>query len=183
MHNLPLEVLIGANVLAPHLCSLHYFPNNKKRLTFGVQVCVTCSRYRNELEVGATTQMRFVDRTLRRRRNRLKIRYNFLATLPEAVCDESDDETNEQLDTINKVISSWVNLESLPAPSIPTISISNTSFQATPILVTSTPKVPAPQMKECKHSESSQTGKLQRVLADLKIATLAIPETLRKRLI
>ena len=78
--NLPLEVLIGADVLAPHLCSLHYLPNYKKRLTFGVQVCDSCSRYRSDPEVGATTQMRFVDRTLRRRRNRLKIGYNFLAT-------------------------------------------------------------------------------------------------------
>ena len=38
-------------------------------------------------------------------------------------------------------------------------------------------------MKECKHSDSSQSGKLQRVLADLQSETLAIPETLRNRLI
>ena len=40
-------------------------------------------------------------------------------------------------------------------------------------------------MKQCKQSKSSQSEKSQRLLADLKIATLAIPETLstRKRLI
>ena len=36
---LPLEVLVGADVLASHLCSLLYLKNNKKRLQFGVQVC------------------------------------------------------------------------------------------------------------------------------------------------
>ena len=37
--NLPFEFLIGADVLAPHLCSLHYLHNNNKRLQLGVQVC------------------------------------------------------------------------------------------------------------------------------------------------
>ena len=95
MPNFPLEVLIVADVLAPHLCLLHYFHNNKVRLTFVVQICAMCSRYKSAPEVGATTQMRFVDQTLRRRRNRHKIGYNFLATLPEAVCDESNNKTNE----------------------------------------------------------------------------------------
>ena len=34
--NLPLKVLVGADVLAPHLCSLLYFKNNKKQLKFGI---------------------------------------------------------------------------------------------------------------------------------------------------
>ena len=127
--------------------------------------------------------MRFVDQTHKRRRNKLNIGYNFLATLPEAVCDKSKNETNEQFDTMNKVISFSVKLESLPATSIPTNSISNTSIPATSISVTLTPEVSVKPMIECKHSKFFQSEKLQRVLADLKIETLAIPETLIKRLI
>ena len=42
MPNLPLEVLVGAYVLASHLCSLMYLKNNKRRLQFGIQVCTRC---------------------------------------------------------------------------------------------------------------------------------------------
>ena len=79
--NLPLEVLIGADVLASHLFSLHYLHNNKKRLQFGVQVGEICKRYRGDPMVGTSTQMKFIDYNPKRRRNRLKIGYNFLATL------------------------------------------------------------------------------------------------------
>ena len=37
-----LEVLVGADVLLPHLCSLLYLKTNKKRLQFGIQVCHRC---------------------------------------------------------------------------------------------------------------------------------------------
>ena len=39
--------------------------------------------FRANIEVGASAQLRFVDRNPKRRRNRLKIGANFLATLPE----------------------------------------------------------------------------------------------------
>ena len=90
--NLPLEVLVGADVLAPHLCSHLYLKNNKKRLQLGIQVCRRCLQYRTDPEVGSQKQLRFVDRSLKRKLNRLKVGYNFLATLPEAVCDDSDSE-------------------------------------------------------------------------------------------
>ncbi len=90
--NLPIEVLVGADVLAPYLCSLLYPKNNKKRLQFGVQVCPICLQYRTDPEVGSQKQLRFVDRSLKRKRNRLKVGYNFLVTLSEAVCDDSDSE-------------------------------------------------------------------------------------------
>ena len=35
-------------------------------------------------------QLKFVDLRLKRKRNRLKVGYNFLATLPEATCGDSD---------------------------------------------------------------------------------------------
>ena len=90
VQNLPLEVLVGANVLAPHLCSLPYLKNNKKRLQFGIQICPRCLQYRTDPEVKLQKQLRFVDRSLKRKRNRLKVGYNFLAALHEAVCDDSD---------------------------------------------------------------------------------------------
>ena len=90
--NLPLEVLIGADVLAAHQCSLLYLKNNRKRLLFGNPACVSCVRFRGDPQVGTSTQMKFVDRTIRKRRNRLKIGSNFIATLPDA--EESEEEEN-----------------------------------------------------------------------------------------
>ena len=88
--NLPLKVLLGADVLAPHLCSLLYFKNNKKRLQFGIQGCLRCLQYCSDTEVGSQKQLRLVDRSLKHKRNRLKVGYNFLATLLKAVCGDSD---------------------------------------------------------------------------------------------
>ena len=96
--NLPLEVLVGADVLAPHLCSLLYLKHNKKRLQFGVQVCPRCAQHRTDPEVGQGRQLKFVDLRLKRKRNRLKVAYNFLATLPEAICGNSDCEKVGELD-------------------------------------------------------------------------------------
>ena len=43
--NLHLEVLIGADVVAPHFCALLYLKNNKKRLQLYIQVCFRCLQY------------------------------------------------------------------------------------------------------------------------------------------
>ncbi len=96
--NLPLEVLVGADVLAPHLCSLLYLTTNKKRLQFGVKECPRCAQHRTDPAVGQGRQLRFVDLRLKRKRNRLKVGYNFLATLPEAICGNSDCEQVGGLD-------------------------------------------------------------------------------------
>ena len=96
---LPLEVLIGADVLAAHRCSLLYLKNNRKRLLFGQTSCSHCDRYRQDAEVGAAVQAKFVDRSpvrLRNRmRNRNRIGANFVATLPEAEVLDSGDEPLE----------------------------------------------------------------------------------------
>ena len=39
VRQLPLEVLIGADILQPHLCSLLYLKNKQKDLRFGLQNC------------------------------------------------------------------------------------------------------------------------------------------------
>ena len=61
--NNPFEVLIGADNLVLHLCSLHYLLHKVKRLQFGTLICHICNRYRSDPEVGTSTQLRFVDRT------------------------------------------------------------------------------------------------------------------------
>ena len=82
--NLPLEVLIGADVLTNQHCSLLYLKDNQKRLTFGNENCTECDRFRTNQEVGALAQLKFFDWNPKRRRNRCKIGGNFVATLPEA---------------------------------------------------------------------------------------------------
>ena len=61
MPNLPHKVLSGANILAPHFCSNQYLKDNKKRLQFGVSICVSCTRFPNEPNVSTKTTMRFVN--------------------------------------------------------------------------------------------------------------------------
>ena len=40
---LPLEVLIGGDILAAHQCSLQYLKNRRKRLQFGTHDCTVCT--------------------------------------------------------------------------------------------------------------------------------------------
>ena len=151
--NLPLEVLIGADILAAHRCSLLYLKNNQKRLIFGQENCAICDRLRNNPEVGSAAQLKFVERVPRRRRNRLRIGANFVATLPEATDSHHnrDDRQTEQPVT--------------------------TEFNADLVPQLPVPQQPQPQIHE------PQTGKLQKVLADLRVATLSIPEQVRKQLV
>ena len=172
--NLPLEVLVGADVLAPHLCSLLYLKNNKKRLHFGISVCPRCTQFRGDPEVGSLKQLRFVDNHPKRKRNRLKISSQFLATLPEATCDESD---SEPLETIEESPESLDLSPSVELPSIPSGSDNSPDQKALDS------SIPAEIPNQTPSSEPAQTGKLQKILADLKIATLPIPESLRRRLI
>ena len=71
--NLPLEVVVGADVFAPYLCLLLYLKNKMKRLQFEIQVCPRCLQYRTDHEVRSQMQQRFVNRRLKRKRNRLKV--------------------------------------------------------------------------------------------------------------
>ena len=81
--NLPLEVLIGADVLLNHQCSLLYLKDNQKNLMFVNENCTECDRFRKNPEVRASAQRKFFDQNPKRRRNRCKIGANFVATLPE----------------------------------------------------------------------------------------------------
>ena len=81
--DLPLEALIGGDVFTPHFCTLQYLKNNRKRLEFGTQTCSECERNRSDPECGAAVQLRFVDRELKRKRNRVRLKLNFVAVLPD----------------------------------------------------------------------------------------------------
>ena len=98
--NLPLEVLIGADVLTNQQCSLLYLKDNQKRLMFGNVNCTECERFRTNPEVGASAQLKFVDRNPKRRRNRCKIGANFVATLPETD-DHEQNKIQLELDTVH----------------------------------------------------------------------------------
>ena len=65
--NLPIEVLIGADILATHRCSLLYLKDDTKRLTFCNKTCTSCVRFRKDPEVGASAQLRFVEKNTNRR--------------------------------------------------------------------------------------------------------------------
>ncbi len=151
--NLPLKVLIGADVLTIHQCLLLYLKDNQQRLTFGNENCKECDRFRTNPEVGASVQLKFVDRNPKRRRNRCKIGVNFVATLPET------DEHKQ-----NK------------------IQLEPDSVHLEPETVHFKPE--AVNLKqETNITCEQQTGKSQKVLADLRVSTLPIPEQVRKRLV
>ena len=56
--NLPLEVLVGADVLAPHLCSLLYLKNNKKRLQNSSMPSVSLIPHRPRGRLAKTAEVR-----------------------------------------------------------------------------------------------------------------------------
>ena len=117
--------------------------------------------------------MRLIDGTIRKLQNRLKIGAHFLATLPEAVCDGSNDDSDEQLNSITEVVAT-------SRPNTPTSDTLSAEFSTSNDTYTSI-KTTLPTSLEsiCK---SPQSEKLQHVLADLKTATLSILEHLRTRL-
>ena len=100
--NLPLELLIGADILAPHLCSLHYLKDDKKRLHFGVTAYARCNRFRNDPKAGSAAQLRFVDYDPRQKRKRLEVGYHSVATLPEAVCSDSDEKHSVSVEKVDE---------------------------------------------------------------------------------
>ena len=155
MPTLPLEVLVSAYVLAPHLCSLLYQKNNKKRLQFGVQVCPRCAQHRTDPEVGQGIQLKLVDLRFKRKRNWLKVGYNFLATLPEAICGNFDCEHVEELDEDETPL---VELEDLQ---LPQTNDPNSISPAAPVpldaLILNETSKPSTSI------QSDQSGKLQRV--------------------
>ena len=168
--DLPLEVLIGADVLAPHQCSLFYLKNNQKRLQFGLEVCSGCVRHRNDPKVGTSAQSKFVNRNPKRRRNRLRIGSNFLATLPDAKeenCNEEEEGEEEDVAEMTEESASGIKAEDVESG--PPAQVSGNAL--------------APASDSVERTEVPQTGKLQKVLADLRVASLPIPDGIRRRLI
>ena len=51
VQNLPLEVLIGADVLKCYQCLLLYLKDNQTKLTFGNDNCKECDRFLTNLDV------------------------------------------------------------------------------------------------------------------------------------
>ena len=77
-----LEVLIGADILQPHLCSLLYLKNKQKDLRFGLQNCFECNYNRALPFDNAAAQFRYVDRALHDSRNRVQVDDKFIVVLP-----------------------------------------------------------------------------------------------------
>ncbi len=176
--NLPLEVLVDADLLSPHLFSLSYLKNNKRRLQFGVQVCPRCAHFRNDPEAGQDKQLRFVDLRLKLKRNRLKVGYSILATLPEAISGDSD---SNQIGELDDQATPSVEHDGLQLPK--TVDPSHISA-ITPVASASlNPSISIETSKPAASTQSDKSGQLQRVLADLKVTSLPISEQLRKRLV
>ena len=103
--------------------------------------------------------------------------YNFLVTLPEAVFGESDCEQLEESDD-----------DSAPSaePEGPQLKTEDHSHTLSFSLAAVKPLAPSTLTETTRSTDSNatdQSGKLERVLAKLKIAALPIPDHLRKRLI
>ena len=160
--DLPLEALIGGDVFTPHFCTLQYLKNNRKRLEFGTHTCSECERNRSDPECGAAVQLRFVDREFKRKRNRVKLNSSFVAVLPD-----------QQSDT------------ALEASTTPETHNSTMSLQVPDPAAKQVPdplarQVPDPAVKQVP---DPSRGKLQKVLLELRVATLPIEENVRRQLI
>ena len=59
--NLPLQVLIGADILSNHQCSLLRQKKNQKSLLFGNENCQHLDLYWTNPDVGGSIQLKFVN--------------------------------------------------------------------------------------------------------------------------
>ena len=169
--NLPLEVLIGADVLAAHQCSLLYLKSNRKRLLFGKLSCSTCVQCSQDPKVGTSAQLRFVDRGARRRRNRLRIGSNFVATLPDMEeCTAEADEPETEAESLQTDPTSDSEESSGPHASAPIASEIES-------------KTVSNDQNQVVLQPTEQTGKLQKVLAEMRVATLPVPEQVQQKLV
>ena len=160
--DLPLEVLVGADILAAHQCSLLYLKNNRKRLLFGNSNCPSCERYKRDPEVGTSVQLRFVDRNPKRRRNRLKIGANFVATLPEVEADESGNEPIEKS-------GQWVSTLATEPQQV------GTSAVADPV---SSPRCDVQEERKYQH-QWNKLESYRRFWQNLRVSTLPIPDAVQ----
>ena len=86
VRHLPLEVLIGTDILQPHFCSLLYLTNKQNDFRFALQNCLECN-YNPALPLdNAAAQLHYFDRALHDSRNRVHADNNFIAILPAVTC-------------------------------------------------------------------------------------------------
>ena len=117
--------------------------------------------------------MKFVDSRQKRKRHRIKINSHFLATLHEDICGDFDFEELEIIEEFDEPLDSPLQVES------PTTTSGSDGLLCADSL--EPPIFPKTRIS-LKQSEP-QSGKLQQVLADLKISSLPISESLRRRFI
>ena len=169
---------MGAYIMVLHQRTLYYLKQNQKKLMFGLKMCATCTRLKSAPDVGTSAQIKFVEYYPKHRRNRLRIGANFTATLPNVVDavvvddieGDGDESTSSQLLATPRPL----------APATPdATSEAATSTPSTSATPTSTPTAESNSNQE----QELPTGKLQKVLADLKVASLPISEEMRKKLV
>ena len=162
VRDLPLEALIGGDVFIPHFCTLQYLKNGKKRLEFGLQTCSECERNRLDPECGAAVQLRYVDHELKRKRNRVKLKQNFVAVLPDKQSMAAPEATS--------ALETYCNTACQPDPDPAAKQVPDPPAK----------QVPDPAVKQVS---DPPRGKLQKVLLELKVATLPVGQDVRKQLI
>ena len=137
-------------------------------------MCPRCTQFRGDPKVGTSKQLKLIDNHPKHKGNRMRINSHFLATLLEAVSDDSDSEQLEK----DKDLFDPSNL----CPSVQPLSTSS-RFADLPRSKSPDPSISSEIDAPSPSIIPVQTGKLQQVLADLKIASLIISELLRRRLI
>ena len=159
--DLLLEMLIGGDVFIPHFCTLQYLKNGKKQLEFGLQTCSECEHNRSDPESGAAVQLRYVDQELKRKQNRVKLKQNFVAVLPDKQSMAAPEATRA-LETHYSTASQQV-----PDPAVNQVP--------------DPPEAgPDPSVKQVPDPHRE---KLQKVLLELPVANLLVDEDVRNQLI
>lgn len=79
---LPIDVIIGGDILIPHKCSLQYTSNQQKKIKLNNRDCSICAINLADNESGTKAQLMFAESTVIRKRNRLNLNPIFMAVLP-----------------------------------------------------------------------------------------------------
>ena len=152
IHRLPLVAIIGADIFQSHNCSLHYMNNKQKKLEFGSTDCSECKRNRELPHEGGAAQMRFVDRTIHDSRNRQRVDNNVMAVL--SLSEQSEEE-------VGRGTPVWSPAELLGGR-VPTGVRMPTTVQPST----------SEQARELTGDGTRHKGKIQQVLAELKVSSL-----------